>query len=253
MRSPAAAGRLTAKPMPAPGVNSAFARGPGPGIVKTVRFLATVPAVLTAASVAMAGVESLRERSPFVPPAAPQQADANANALSTFELTGILSVGGKPQFSVRDTATGRSFWLGLGETQEGLTARSYDADTSSVVLEGRGARRNIVIREARVTTAVPPPPALAAVASQARQPPNPQIATGATQPAAQPVTPAAKKQAVDAKGRTNEEAERDARLLVSDLMELSVQERRRYEENQRRLARGLPRLAPDEPLPPGTP
>jgi len=219
-----------------------------------VRFAPIILTFLSATFACAAGVDSLRERSPFVPPSAPQQTDANA--LSTVELTGILSVGGKPQFSVRDTSTGRSFWLGLGETQEGLTARSYDAAASSVVIEGRGARRNIVIREARVTTAPPPPPVVAA------QPPpqntsNPAVVAGGAQPAVQPMTPAQKKQAQaqvrDAKGRTNEEAERDARLLVSDLMDLSVQERRRYEENQRRLARGLPRLAPDEPLPPGTP
>jgi hypothetical protein len=220
-----------------------------------VRFAPTFLAFLAAASAGVAGVESLHERSPFVPPSAPQLANANANALSTFELTGILSVGGTPQFSVRDTSTGRSFWLSLGETQEGLTARSYDEAASSVVIEGRGARRNIVIREARVTTAPPPPVVTPLPPRQTAS--NPTVAAGAAQPAVQPVAPSAKKEAQaqlkDAKGRTNEEAERDARLLVSDLMELSVQERKRYEENQRRIARGLPRLAPDEAMPQGTP
>jgi hypothetical protein len=89
-----------------------------------VRTAASILAILAASSIAFSGVESLRERSPFVPPAAPQKADANANALSMVELTGLLSVGGKPQFSVRDTSTGRGFWLGLGETQEGLTVQS---------------------------------------------------------------------------------------------------------------------------------
>ena len=218
-----------------------------------MRLHATILAILAAVSTGFAGTESLRERSPFVPPSAPRQADAGANALSTIELTGILSVGGKPQFSVRDTSTGRSFWLGLGETQEGLTARSYDEAASSVVIEGRGARRNIVIREARVTTAAPSPPVVTAQPPQ-QSSTGPQVVTGTAQPAVQP---SAKKQAQaqlkDAKGRTNEEAERDARLLVSDLMELSIQERKRYEENQRRTSRGLPRLAPDEPLPQGTP
>lgn len=218
-----------------------------------MRFAHTILAILSAASACAAGVESLRERSPFVPPSAPQQTDANA--LSAVELTGILSVGGRPQFSVRDTSTGRSFWLGLGETQEGLTALSYDVAASSVVIEGRGARRNIVIREARVATAPPPP--VITVLPQQQLSATPQAVAGLAQPAAQPLAPSQKRpaqaQARDAKGRTNEEAERDARLLVSDLMELSVQERRRYEENQRRLARGVPRLAPDEPLPPDTP
>jgi hypothetical protein len=214
-----------------------------------VRTATSVLAVLTASSIAFAGVESLRERSPFVPQAATQQADANANALSMLELTGILSVGGKLQFSVRDTSTGRGFWLGLGETQEGLTVRSYDEASASVVLEGRGARRSVVIREARVTTA-PPRPAVVNVPKPAAQQPvaNTQVAAGPPKQAAT-ATPTDPKKP-NAGGRTNEEAERDARLLVSDLMEISIQERKRYEENQRRTAAGLPRLDPEAPSPP---
>jgi hypothetical protein len=33
-------------------------------------------------------------------------------------------------------------------------------------------------------------------------------------------------------------------------MEISIQERKRYEENQRRTAAGLPRLDPEAPSPP---
>lgn len=218
-----------------------------------VRKVVSILTILAAATAAGASMESLRERSPFVPPSTSQPAGGEVNALSSFELTGILSVGGKPQFSVRDTSTNRGFWLGLGETQDGLTVRSYDEASSSVVLEGRGARRNLVIREARVTTAAPPPP----VVNPHLQPAGPPLAApqpgvAGPQQNAQ-IPPSAKKQAQaqvrDAKGRTNEEAERDARLLVSDLMEISIQERKRYEENQRRAAAGLPRLAPGEPLP----
>lgn len=221
-----------------------------------MRILGSFLAILATASTAGAGVESLRERSPFVPPLAPQQSEIDANALSSFELTGILSVGGKPQFSVRDTSTGRAFWLGLGETQEGLTARSYDEPSASVVLEGRGARRNLVIREARVATAPPPPLAVNTL-------PVPQPGYSSPQPAAtapsqtSQVPPSPKKQAQalvrDDKGRTNEEAERDARLLVSDLMDISIQERKRYEENQRRARAGLPRLESGAPMPQGSP
>ena len=215
-----------------------------------MRIAASTLAILAASSFAFAGVESLLERSPFVPPNATQQADANANALSIFELTGILSVGGKPQFSVRDTSTGRGFWLGLGETQDGLTVRSYDEASSSVVLEGHGASRKVVIREARVATAPPPPPVMDVLPHAAQLPvANPQVATGAP-PQATPATTANPKKQTNAKGRTNEEAERDARLLVSDLMEISIQERKRYEENQRRTAAGLPRLDPNAPSPP---
>jgi len=213
-----------------------------------VRILATTLAILTAASAASAGVESLRERSPFVPPSTTQQTGGEANALSTFELTGILSVGGKPQFSVRDTSTGRGFWLGLGETQDGLTVRDYDEASSSVVLEGRGARRNLVIREARVATAAPPRPVVNIPPAPLPGVASPQPAPAAPPQSVQPPPPTPKMQA-NAKGRTNEEAERDARLLVSDLMDISIQERKRYEENQRRAAAGQPRLEPGDPLP----
>lgn len=206
---------------------------------------------LAAALSAGAGVESLRDRSPFLPPAA-QKSNAQGDALSSIELTGILSVDGKPKFSVRDTSSGRSFWIGLGETEEGLTIRSYDEAASSVVVEGRGESRQLVIREARVTTAtgipVPiqvagPPGQPARMAAIIPNPPPPPA-----RPQQAPAQQSAPRQmAADGTApKTDAEKERDARLLVSDLLEISIKERKRYEENQRRAAKGLPLLGPDE-------
>ena len=209
-----------------------------------MRKIVPVLAFFTGATLVFGGVETLKQRSPFLPPAAPQAADAN-NALSRIELTGIFSLDGKPRFSVRDAATGRSLWIALGETQEGLKVKSYDDKTASVIVEGRGTSRRIVIREATVKTAGPPPPvpmpsvgssnAPVQVAQQPQPVITPKLAPGKPKPA--PRDPKIVQQ------------ERDARLLVSDLMEISIQERKRYEENQRRVAAGLPRLAPNEPLP----
>lgn len=207
--------------------------------------LSLLASIATAIAVG-AGVESLQERSPFLPPSAPKAGSQN-DALSSIELTGIFSVNGKPRFSVRDSSTGRSIWIGLGETEEGLTIRSYDEAASSVVVEGRGGKRNVVIREARVTTApsapIPiqvagPPGQPARMATIIPNPPPPSPPPQGSQPQKASATATAPK--------TDAEKERDARLLVSDLLEISIQERKRYEENQRRVAKGMPPLRADE-------
>jgi len=214
-----------------------------------MRTILSLLASITTALAVGAGVESLQERSPFLPPSAPKSA-AQGDALSSIELTGIFSLNGKPKFSVRDTSSGRSLWIGLGETEEGLTIRSYDESKSSVVIEGRGGSRNVVIREARVTTApstpIPiqvagPPGQPARMATIIPNPPPQQQRPQASQP--QQATSAATGPKTDA------EKERDARLLVSDLLEISIQERKRYEENQRRATKGMPPLRSDEKPP----
>ena len=183
-------------------------------------------------------------RSPFIPPSAPQTAGP-VDALSAVELTGMFSLDGKPRFSLCDTTTGRSVWVGIGETQDGLTVRSYDEKTTSVVVEGRGATRRIVIKEATVKTAAAPRPAPTGLPQTAA--PQPGVLAQSRSQTVKAVQPLKPKMAP--RDPKVEAQERDARLLVSDLMEISIQERKRYRENQRRAAAGLPRLAPNEPLP----
>jgi len=204
--------------------------------------------VLALAGPILGGVESLRERSPFIPASVVPEG-AGGNALSGLELTGILSVGGKLQFSVRDTGTGRSVWLGIGETQDGLTVRSYEEGSGSVVIEGRGSSRSLVLREARVATAQPVP--IAVMPSQPGpivvMPSQPQ-GGGTPKPVVLiPATPPGQLLAGPAQPKTTAQAERDARLLVSDLMEISIQERKRYEERMKRQAAGLPPEDPPSP------
>lgn len=193
-----------------------------------MRRAVSILAVCALAASVPGGVESLRERSPFIPAAAVQDT-SGGSALSGLELTGILSVGGNPQFSIRDTATGRSVWIGLGETQEELTVRNFDDASASVVIDGRGTSRVLVLREAQVSTAIPQPVVIRPlpIVTTSGMPPLPPASV--TSPGYVPgVNPLPATQS-----KTVAEAERDARLLVSDLLEISILERRRHEEAAR--------------------
>jgi len=187
-------------------------------------FLASL-AALTVLGSARAEPASLRNNSPFVPPAAGPAAPAENQALATIEFTGFFVLGSKPSFSLRDTATNRSFWIDLSQTVEGLTATAYDADTHTVTITGRGGVRTLGLKEARIVSApaIPAtPPLPAPVPAAAAAPPRP--LTIAEQLPAN-LTPPQRQQ------RTQEI---EARMMVSDLLEIGQQERARYQEEQRR-------------------
>lgn len=192
-------------------------------------------AVLGVGASGLAAWDSLATSSPFLPaadPVAPPPADAGA--LASLELVGILVLDKQPRFSVRDTATGRSVWIPLAGTEEGLTVTAFDEHASTIVVSGRGGTRTLALREATIRSqpsggspAVAPPGGGGRPAAAAPMPlPAPlRQTTARADPAAGGVAPP--------QPRTTEEAEREARMLVSDLMEISMRERQRYEQQMR--------------------
>ena len=180
---------------------------------------------LAVVAVAGAAPASLRQVSPFAPPDGPAPV-ADSQALGSIELTGILVMDKKPRFNLHDLASNRSFWILLGQSQNGLTATGYDAASNSVVVEGRGGVRAIRLKEARVISVPVPPSGMVAN-------------SGATMPGGQP-RPIALPEPLPAnltpQQRVQRQQETEARMMVSDLLELSMQERARYQEQMRRRA-----------------
>jgi hypothetical protein len=178
----------------------------------------------------MAGaLDSLLNSSPFLPAAAPVvPAPIDTGALAGLELAGILVIDKQPRFSIRDTASGRGTWIPLGGTEEGLTVTAFDEHASTITVSGRGTSRTLTLREAAIRNTAANAPAPSVPGNV----PRPAPAAPAPLPV-RPAMPPAQPALVPGPPRTTEEAEREARMLVSDLMEISMRERQRYEQQMR--------------------
>lgn len=192
--------------------------------------------------VAVAGAEetALRKDSPFIPQRA---ANAVEMASETLEFAGVSSIGKKTDLIIFDKSVKKSRWIGLGETVEGITALNYDSRLEQAVLRVNGAQKILTLRKGTgpLNTPAPaapmpagfnipaaaPAPAPSVVQIQPPPPPAPTPAENAPPPAATvvkgPATPE-----VQAK------QEVEARMLVSDLLEIGMAQRKAYEEAQKK-------------------
>jgi len=147
-----------------------------------------------------------RKQSPFLPPAtAPAAATAEASA---YEFTGVIIAGKSVMVNITDVGAKRSTWVTIGQSADGLDALSYDAKIESVVVRIASQTKTLLLKKPAVAASSGPVVATVAVAPLVPLPP--------------PSTP--------------QEAEREARMLVSDLLEIGIQQRKAYEEAQRKAA-----------------
>jgi hypothetical protein len=187
----------------------------------SLRFLPPVTA-LALASVACAAAETPVKDSPFLPrgtTAAPAGAAADG-----YLLSGYVAQGKGGLLSVTQLSDKRSFWIPLGGTVNGITALSYDTHLDQAVIRADGRtltislRKSAIIPGANITMAVTsaPTPASSTTPASANpslppQPPPPALGTPAFQ-------------------------EQEARMLVTDLLEIGLEQRKAYEEAQRQAA-----------------
>lgn len=168
----------------------------------------------------------------------------------SIEFAGVVSEGGKkPDLIFFDKTAKKNRWVPLGQTVEGISVLNYDERLNQVVVKINGVQKTLSMRKgtgpANTLAAVPPmhtgfnsPPPLpgpagggvialpAPVGVQAAtaQPPLPGPALSAT-----PATPAQETQA---------KQETEARMLVSDLLEIGMAQRKAYEDAQRKAQGG---------------
>jgi hypothetical protein len=182
--------------------------------VKTLLLAVLAP---TLAFSARAQTES--GRSPFLPPNVSGAAGAAQDPGENFELAGATSSADGSAVCVYDRATKHSRWIPVGESDGDLQVLSYDGNADQAVVRFDGRTHVLSLRQARTAAAGPAsfgplPPAGSSLA--------------ANQPVVDPSTV----------GKSPEvlKQERDARMLVSDLLEISIQQRKAYQEAQRRAA-----------------
>lgn len=166
------------------------------------RFLCAILMV----SICVRADEPRRKQSPFLPPDTP--AAAPAAAPPAHEFSGVIVAGSSVLVNIADVQARRSTWITVGQSADGIDAVSYDPKTENVVVRIAKQTKTLTLKKPTVAAHAGPVLATVAVAPTVPLPP--------------PSSPA--------------EAEREARMLVSDLLEIGMAQRKAYEEAQRKAA-----------------
>lgn len=210
---------------------------------------------LTLAAAAPAIAANSPSKNPFLP--ANTSAPGAVSAHESIEFAGVSQMGKTTTLIFLDKAAKKSRWVGIGETVEGISVVDYDPRREQAVVKVNGTQKTLALRKAAgpansagLTSVVPPPPAAGFnVAPPAPVAPVPQILPAPAppvDPAAQAAAPGAAPKPAPNTPEAQVKAETEARMLVSDLLEIGMAQRKAYEEQQRRAAEGKSR----EPTPP---
>lgn len=158
--------------------------------------------------------------SPFLPPAS--AAKPATAAPTDLEFTGVLLAGPQTQVCITRKQVRRSSWIRVGDSSDGIEVVSHDAPKESVVVRVGGVTHELKLKTAAPMTAAAPAATLRPVVAPVALP----SAAGTLQaPLIDPPPPV-----------TIAEKEREARMLVSDLLEIGMQQRKAYAEAQRKAA-----------------
>ncbi len=192
--------------------------------MRTLARTALLPLLLAAALFGAEPGTVLSSKTPFGPARGVGGPAEAAN--ETIEFAGVSTIGQKTDFIFYDKAAKKSHWIAKGETKNGISLLNYDDKREQVVVKINGTEKTLTLRKShgaaganRIVAAVPtgfniaPPviPAASATFTTAPAPANPA-----------PTVPAAP--------LTQTQQETEARMLVSDLLEIGMAQRKAYEE-----------------------
>lgn len=207
--------------------------------------------VLSAAGLALAltgramAQTPLTKDSPFLPGGS-QVVAGTGN--ENFEFTAVTTVGKKTYVNLFDSQAKKSRWISVGETVDGLSVLTYDAKREQVVARIGGAEKLLTLRQPKgvVYSTVPNVNAAMNFSTpdsfvQKIQPPPPASQPDTTAPALA-VDPA--KPAAPVVAPTIARQEEEARMLVSDLLEIGMAQRKAYEEAQKKAAESGKQTSP---------
>ncbi len=173
-------------------------------------------AVLLAVRVTSAQT-ALPKDSPFLP--APGTVASGATSTQEgLELAGVSSTAKNTLVCIYDNQTKRSHWIAVNATVEGIKVLAYDSTLDQVSLSVGGQKKVLRLRKAIVSGVANANPGVAAA--------------GFATPAVMPSTPGTP-QPPPAPGSIAQQ-ETEARMLVSDLLEIGIQQRKAYEEAQKK-------------------
>jgi hypothetical protein len=168
------------------------------------------------------GGSTLVADSPFAPAGAVATA-GNAPA-EAYELAGSTVQGSAVTVCIFERQKKHSEWIPVGGDIDGIHVISFDNAHDTAVVTISGARKELSMRKSVIASTNPSPGSrLPQVASSAPAEPLVPIASAP----AQPPTVAVQDQ-------------KEARMLVSDLLEIGVQQRKAYQDAKLKAAQGAP-------------
>src|SRR5262245_11922375 len=185
-----------------------------------------------------------------------------APTTETIEFAGVSSIGQKTDLIFYDKTAKKSHWIAKGETKEGITVLNYDERREVAVVKYNGVEKTLALRKGAgptgtVRTAVnstgfnvsTAAPVVAPVPVQVPIPADVAAANGvaagpAATPTAAPTVPLQPAPPPGSPAEVQARQETEARMLVSDLLEIGMAQRRAYEEAQRKAAEGNPNNPP---------
>lgn len=212
-----------------------------------------------AAATLMAGAaeskSTLVRETPFAPPA---QAAGPAQANETIEFAGVYTAGKRTDLIFLDKTAKKNHWIGIGETKEGIAVVSYDERREQAVVKMNGSEKVLQLRKG--TGPVNKPAAVPPLATGFNVPtpapavtplPGPGDAVVKVQPPPPAVQPANVPAPAPNTPEAQQKQETEARMLVSDLLEIGMAQRKAYEEAQRKAAEGGNSQSAPNPAQPG--
>lgn len=166
--------------------------------------------------------------SPFLPASGgPVQPSPESSA--TYEFVGVTATQTQTLVSIRRLSDQRSVWIPVGQTVAEITVVGYNPTREEVTLRTPGASLTLRLRDQS------PAPVTPSAGDAPRPLPAPAATMRKLAPVAVPSKPLS----------TQEEKEFEARMLVTDLLEIGQQQRKAYEEARREAAT---KTAPPPPV-----
>jgi hypothetical protein len=185
-----------------------------------VRSLCIGALALLGCTVSMRAGNTLVGESPFAPPGA--TAAQAGGPPESFELAGSSVQGSNVTVCIFERQKKHSVWIPVGGDVDGVHVISYDVGHDTAVVTISGSRKELSMRKAVIASTNPAgggrAPQMAAMPAD--------MAPIAAAPA-QPGTPVVQDQ-------------KEARMLVSDLLEIGVQQRKAYQDAKIKAAQGTP-------------
>jgi hypothetical protein len=189
---------------------------PGPRSLRSVAAL-----VALGLTVRGAAQTPLPANSPFLP--AGNAAATAAAPAGGLEFIAVLGEGSKTSIDLYDPQTKKSRWIPVRDEANGIAVLSYDATRNQVVIRTGGMEKRLTLRKesgvvaGAVSVSATPAPTTSSTAAAPALTPGTKPAPSATSPAI-----------------TKEQTE--ARMLVSDLLEIGAAQRKAYEDAQKKVA-----------------
>lgn len=170
-------------------------------------------------------------------------------ANETIEFAGVSSIGKKTDLIFYDKTAKKSHWIAKGETKEGIAVLNYDERREEAVVKVNGVEKTLALRKGGTMSGAPRPvpnlpvgfnnavhaPLPAPVSAQLPIPSNMLPAPASIDANAAQATPPP---APGSPAEIQKKQETEARMLVSDLLEIGMAQRRAYEEAQRKASEG---------------